>query len=1625
MAQNFKALFARLGTFNTLVAMSVFGFAGSAQSVECQFCDGKSPGELVDISVNAGSVALRSQLRAYLAETYPKTGYGVFGKAWIADSNGASSDEVIRLYKQAVTLEPSLMPAWANLGYALDDADLDDEALAVYRSGLDLRGSDPFFVLRIFFMIKRTDRAAAFDFLDEAEAKEYTAPFGVDFVRGLSSRVDGDRQSADQYFERALNKGGNFEVLEALVDNRLALLASQRGDREAITDVLQFAANWASENNDAQGFKLVADKLYSELRARSEATDFYRRSYRIFPTPEAATTAFGANANYDFENLYEFLLEAEEDFPDNHELLKTLRWANENFRLDVELATVFGERSIAAAALQSELSSAVNGLSEFYSEIGEYDASKQLYQAQLGNVEGRHKRNMLAGYIDSRIAASEFSDAARLLQQIEKNDSLSASWLAQRRDRIVSSLRLQTERDRFFESYPFLRGWEQKFGESLRVTVEFATGKAELRSSAFPVMEKVADALNAPGAEDYVFLIEGHTDSVGTDAVNQPLSTARASAVGTHLVNTLGLEKARIQTVGFGSRNPLAPNDTDAGRQINRRVEIRPYGNISKPQIVVSGALDTKALDVSRDGRIAVSGSGPLQVWDLQRMVRLHELPRGYGGEISPNGRYYATGSSFTNKVGKTYNFLIYDLRTGNIVNQLHLDTDIDEISWSPFSKEVAWTDRNGYLKVMKVGVNAPDRVARIGTIRGSEEMIWLNGGRRILASQVTGSDLVVFDADTLKVSGHVAGAGYVHGIGQSHDGRYLVTVNNDRRMVIWDTNNWNVIADRSVPNIPKGISSHPSKPWVLMNDNFDSSINLALVDLSTGKTLRETTAPQGLSISFSPDGTEFVAAPDGVVTYYDTNTLKPLRTVDGLSDRGRQVEILEKADLVVSRDDGGSHAWSLTTGRRVHSLTTSTSINWRKLSDDSKRMITVNDDGQLVVFSAEDFTETPVFDVDFSVDALRVSDKYIVIAGVNYRQKDGASSSPLGTVVVLDSTHFVEVSRFDVDIVTEPTQYEDIYRPEIFDLAISDAQNQAVLTTRWQDGYGQSRVHTKLMRFYDLISGVETASFQAKKRISDVKYEADGKEVWAESKGPSSWLVYEPDTGKYLGTRAVDFGREITLSDGRVVSWLLDFVRLDDREIYFPGSMRDLEVFEDRNLGVGITSGNEIIFIRLDQMRRELTIVPKRNGEWIAYAPEGGYSASLHGTEGVFWSLGDNYVNFGALKSQFERPDLVRKRLNAIREQQDVPEVDPNVNVEVFEAPYKVSLISEKTAKVEADTYLLKLQVVKDNAELPDPEIEYTLNGRRVLKGRGFDEDAVFEGTETLGISRRFDLKAGKNTIEASLVWRNARIATQTIEVTRVGGEANQLSDKALWFFGVGISDYEIVTQNLNFAHRDAEELEAVLKSQEGVLFKEVNTRILTNEDATERQVRIEMNEFLDQAKPNDVIIVFIAGHGVTNDEQELFFITHDADIKRPFTGMAVDRFRSYLDNRPINQNAVFLLDICHSGAADGRVVAEDAVQKLASGTGAVVFASSSGSEQSFEDETFGGGHGAFTAALLEGLRGLADNKVGNRDGLNSLLEMIVFTTSRVPELTEGQQRPSFPSLVQNSDFAISQSIQ
>ncbi len=101
--------------------------------------------------------------------------------------------------------------------------------------------------------------------------------------------------------------------------------------------------------------------------------------------------------------------------------------------------------------------------------------------------------------------------------------------------------------------------------------VSFDTGRADIKPNFRPILDKLATGLiDNPTT---VITIIGHTDSSGTDAINNPLSVNRAASARDYLT-ARGVASGRISIDGRGSREPVASNDTTSGRAQNRRVEI-------------------------------------------------------------------------------------------------------------------------------------------------------------------------------------------------------------------------------------------------------------------------------------------------------------------------------------------------------------------------------------------------------------------------------------------------------------------------------------------------------------------------------------------------------------------------------------------------------------------------------------------------------------------------------------------------------------------------------------------------------------------------------------------------------------------------------------------------------------------------------------------------------------------------------------------------------------------------------------------------------------------------------------------------------------------------------------------
>lgn len=113
---------------------------------------------------------------------------------------------------------------------------------------------------------------------------------------------------------------------------------------------------------------------------------------------------------------------------------------------------------------------------------------------------------------------------------------------------------------------------------AVNLTVNFATGSAELTPQAIHTLDALGTALSSEALSHYRFRVEGHTDTVGTPEANRALSERRAQAVVSYIESKFGVATARLEPVGMGSDNPLVITGPQVPEARNRRVQVVNLG---------------------------------------------------------------------------------------------------------------------------------------------------------------------------------------------------------------------------------------------------------------------------------------------------------------------------------------------------------------------------------------------------------------------------------------------------------------------------------------------------------------------------------------------------------------------------------------------------------------------------------------------------------------------------------------------------------------------------------------------------------------------------------------------------------------------------------------------------------------------------------------------------------------------------------------------------------------------------------------------------------------------------------------------------------------------------------------
>ncbi len=359
------------------------------------------------------------------------------------------------------------------------------------------------------------------------------------------------------------------------------------------------------------------------------------------------------------------------------------------------------------------------------------------------------------------------------------------------------------------------------------------------------------------------------------------------------------------------------------------------------------------------------------------------------------------------------------------------------------------------------------------------------------------------------------------------------------------------------------------------------------------------------------------------------------------------------------------------------------------------------------------------------------------------------------------------------------------------------------------------------------------------------------------------------------------------------------------------------------------------------------------------------------------------------------------------------------------------------------------------------------TAGGKHITLGRGIDKDGfefvvaepfgaemirAYASTKPLPLPAGTKLEGGMIKVDLSMdrldVWYNEATAKAGGEMTsatvllktqarkaaiaqrETGSEKHStgstIERPRVFGLVVGVSKYSAQRiRPLQYADADARLLADFLGSKSGAGIDEERLKVLLNEDATRENILDVFSEFLTQTRSSDLVFIYFAGHGLTDpNANATYFLSHDADLSNlPNTAVDQAELTDILASRIKAGKVVFFIDACHGGGLGltgirmrgaNTVLSEKLLTEMISAkNGTVFFSASRAMEQSMEGPMWGGGHGAFTWHVVQGLRKHGDL---NSDGRVTVDELGDYVYDKVKAETKGRQHPELKGYFDNN---------
>lgn len=420
---------------------------------------------------------------------------------------------------------------------------------------------------------------------------------------------------------------------------------------------------------------------------------------------------------------------------------------------------------------------------------------------------------------------------------------------------------------------------------------------------------------------------------------------------------------------------------------------------------------------------------------------------------------------------------------------------------------------------------------------------------------------------------------------------------------------------------------------------------------------------------------------------------------------------------------------------------------------------------------------------------------------------------------------------------------------------------------------------------------------------------------------------------------------------------------------------------------------------------------------EWVMWSDEGYYNASLKGDRFINWHINQGSDKealsypVGRFKEKFYQPELFALLLDSYTTSEALAKLnkkEQKVSISESLPPYLAfAEFPEKSTK--DGNVNLKVRVIS-KSEITN--YKYLFDGRPLENARAL-KPKIENDTITL------NLTLPKQSGMLSVVAGNKFGYSEPVEfkINYLGETQNILKPK-LYVLAIGVAEYEDKDIRLDFSAKDAKDFANAMSKQKGKLYSDVVVRTLTNKEASKDDILDGLDWIQKQTTSKDVAMVFIAGHGINDENSNFYFLPvnfDDTKLKR--TGVAFSEFKTTLSS--IAGKVILFADACHSGNIMGKRRSIDTtgiVQELNDAeNGVVVFTSSTGKQYSLEDKKWN--NGAFTKALIEGIEGKADLLGSGKITVDSLS---FYVSERVKELTSGKQTPTGSKPNTIADFPI-----